>query len=148
MRGLYPSRCLRLIQRGFSSKVLGSTNETNHLKSFIRDRIRASGPITVFEYMNLATRSAAGYYSQRATKVCTNFANFNYLYLEANIRRQGRFYHFPGIISSIWRTHWRVDLQRAIELRLQHKLATCRTWTRNRKVDFWCAADFTHSKGS
>ncbi|KAI6228152.1 Protein arginine methyltransferase NDUFAF7-like protein, mitochondrial [Aphelenchoides besseyi] len=34
------------------------------LERFIKDRIRTSGPITVHEFMSLASRSAAGYYSQ------------------------------------------------------------------------------------
>jgi hypothetical protein len=69
LRALRAVRCPKQFQRGFASKIIGSTNEANHLKSFIRDRIRASGPITVFEYVSLAARSAAGYYSQRASKV-------------------------------------------------------------------------------
>lgn len=35
------------------------------LKSFIVDKIRTSGPITVHEYMQLAAGSQAGYYAQR-----------------------------------------------------------------------------------
>lgn len=69
LRSLNASRCFRAIQRSLSSKIPELKIEADHLKGFIRDRIRTSGPITVFEYMGLATRSAAGYYSQREANV-------------------------------------------------------------------------------
>uniref|UniRef100_A0A7E4VJU3 Protein arginine methyltransferase NDUFAF7 n=1 Tax=Panagrellus redivivus TaxID=6233 RepID=A0A7E4VJU3_PANRE len=42
------------------------TNEA--LYYFIRDKIRASGPITVHEYMQLAVGSGAGYYANRGAR--------------------------------------------------------------------------------
>lgn len=68
MRGLVING-LRAACRRFSTHKFEPNNGVNHLKIFIRDRIRSTGPISVAEFMSLSVRSAAGYYSQRENKV-------------------------------------------------------------------------------
>lgn len=46
-----------------------SSSNANLLRSFIKDKIRASGPITVHEYMQMVAGSQVGYYSQRPRRV-------------------------------------------------------------------------------
>ena len=60
----------RCVYRGYSTKSVDADGDPNRLKLFIRDRIRSGGPIPVSEFMSLSVRSAAGYYSQHANKVC------------------------------------------------------------------------------
>lgn len=73
MRGLNVRCCLRAFRRSFSSQAFEAKNDPNHLKAFIRDRIRSTGPITVAEFMSLSVRSAAGYYPQQASKVLITY---------------------------------------------------------------------------
>ncbi|KAI6242799.1 Protein arginine methyltransferase NDUFAF7 [Aphelenchoides fujianensis] len=65
LRRLLTNSQLRALRR-FSSTAdpAGGFPADGLLERFVRDRIRSSGPITVHEFMTLAARSAAGYYSQ------------------------------------------------------------------------------------
>lgn len=40
------------------------TKNENLLEKFIKDKIKVSGPITVYEYMQTAASSASGYYNK------------------------------------------------------------------------------------
>lgn len=57
----------RHLIRRFYSKVAEVPKSADLLKKFMRDRIRTSGPLTIADYMSLATKSAAGYYPQHAS---------------------------------------------------------------------------------
>uniref|UniRef100_A0A1I7SWN9 Protein arginine methyltransferase NDUFAF7 n=1 Tax=Bursaphelenchus xylophilus TaxID=6326 RepID=A0A1I7SWN9_BURXY len=62
------SRTVNLRAVGFLSTENPVTieNRSELLKRFIKDKIKVSGPITVHEYMKLASGSAAGFYTKKA----------------------------------------------------------------------------------